>query len=187
MESLKADKDALRPVVSAEDFQQVLVERDRLKARVESLAAEIVDARVSASEAAWLADQCRNYHSQVESLKNERDELDLQNDELLMTAQSLTDERNKLDERVSDLLLEIENLKDEMDRCRQAVPAAVSVQNQLPLAKIRDRVLGDLKFGKQSATYKAIRAALNQFVKDIEIFSTFGAAGQSTSERESDG
>lgn len=102
--------------------------------------------------------------------------------------QSTRDERDRLDERVSDLLLEVENLKDEnavlkqaatdagrnspqpSERLQQPDAANEVVQNCPPLEEIRDRVLNELKVGKQSAIYKAVRAALNQFIKDIESF-----------------
>jgi hypothetical protein len=79
-------------------------------------------------------------------------------------------ERNRLDERVSDLLLQVENLKDELNECRQqSAVANESLQNCPPLEEMRDRVLHELKLGKQAPGYKSAVKALNLF---IDLFGT---------------
>jgi chromosome segregation ATPase len=102
---------------------------------------------------------------EIKCIRNERDELDRQNDELLKAAANLEDERSKLDERVSDLLLEVENLRDELNECRQqSVAANESVQNRPPLEEMRDRVLRELRLGRQAPGYKSAVKALNLFI-----------------------
>lgn len=161
----KADEDALRPA-PMEDYQQVLVERDSLRAEIEllrqlgttdavvernsriqelekrnhELRVKFNEARTKANqEIATLTQQRDSYRRQAENLREQRDELDRRNDKL----------------------------KDEMNQYKQSTAAGESVQNHPPLQEIRDLVLRDLKLGKQAPGYKAAVKALDRFVDQL--------------------
>lgn len=153
---------------------------------LENLIVSIVEQR---SE--LMADKVQQRIEALEQRLGEYERLKVDRDALRLAAESddkeqVVAERDKLNERVSDLLLEVENLKNENTALRQAVTdanrtelqsferlqesaaASESVQNHLPLQKIRERVLAKLKLGKQAPGYKAAVKAIDLFVVQLE-------------------
>lgn len=57
----------------------------------------------------------------------------------------------------------MDRLQAEVEKLKQQAPAQPE-----DLEAIRDRILADLKLGKQAPQYKAAAKALDQFIKEIK-------------------
>lgn len=66
--------------------------------------------------------------------------------------------------QIDGLKAELEHLRQEHDRLAEKLAACQTSQHQSSLEELRDRVLAELKLGKQAPGYKSAVKALNRFI-----------------------